>query len=53
MNEIDKVKLSVVKKKKLIVFILMGVLGSYLVVMEYVYIGDLVKFVGGENVIKD
>lgn len=30
----------------------MGVLGSYLVVIDKLYIGDLVKIVGGENVIK-
>ncbi len=31
----------------------MGVPGSYLVVTEHAYIGDLVKLAGGENVIKD
>ncbi|EAG7528652.1 TPA: heme ABC transporter substrate-binding protein IsdE [Listeria monocytogenes] len=52
-NEIDKVKSSVAKKKKPTVLILMGVPGSYLVVTEHAYIGDLVKLAGGENVIKD
>ncbi|EAG5076373.1 heme ABC transporter substrate-binding protein IsdE [Listeria monocytogenes] len=52
-NEIDKVKSSVAKKKKPTFLILMGVPGSYLVVTEHAYIGDLVKLAGGENVIKD
>lgn len=50
-SEIDKVKSNVAKKKKPTVLILMGVPGSYLVVTEHAYIGDLVKRAGGENVI--
>ncbi|ECL8007083.1 heme ABC transporter substrate-binding protein IsdE [Listeria innocua] len=50
-SEIDKVKANVAKKKKPTVLILMGVPGSYLVVTEHAYIGDLVKLAGGENVI--
>ncbi|EAD5687123.1 TPA: heme ABC transporter substrate-binding protein IsdE [Listeria innocua] len=50
-SEIDKVKANVAKKKKPTVLILMGVPGSYLVVTENAYIGDLVKLAGGENVI--
>ncbi|MBC1393397.1 heme ABC transporter substrate-binding protein IsdE [Listeria innocua] len=50
-SEIDKVKANVAKKKKPSVLILMGVPGSYLVVTEHAYIGDLVKLAGGENVI--
>lgn len=50
-SEIDKVKSNVAKKKKPTVLILMGVPGSYLVVTENAYIGDLVKRDGGENVI--
>ncbi|EIS4902401.1 heme ABC transporter substrate-binding protein IsdE [Listeria innocua] len=50
-SEIDKVKANVAKKKKPTVLILMGVPGSYLVVTEQAYIGDLVKLAGGENVI--
>ncbi|QQU59467.1 heme ABC transporter substrate-binding protein IsdE [Listeria monocytogenes] len=52
-SDIDQVKSNVAKKKKPTVLILMGVPGSYLVVTEHVYIGDLVKLAGGENVIKD
>ncbi|CUL22812.1 TPA_asm: heme ABC transporter substrate-binding protein IsdE [Listeria monocytogenes] len=52
-SDIDQVKSNVAKKKKPTVLILMGVPGSYLVVTEHAYIGDLVKFAGGENVIKD
>ncbi|MBC1715734.1 heme ABC transporter substrate-binding protein IsdE [Listeria welshimeri] len=48
---IDKVKSNVAKKKKPTVLILMGVPGSYLVVTEHAYIGDLVKRADGENVI--
>ncbi|EDO1181228.1 TPA: heme ABC transporter substrate-binding protein IsdE [Listeria innocua] len=50
-SEIDKVKANVAKKKKPTVLILMGVPGSYLVVTENAYVGDLVKLAGGENVI--
>ncbi|MBF2603117.1 heme ABC transporter substrate-binding protein IsdE [Listeria welshimeri] len=50
-SEIDKVKSNVAKKKKPTVLILMGVPGSYLVVTEHAYIGDLIKRAGGENVI--
>ncbi|EAD5680002.1 heme ABC transporter substrate-binding protein IsdE [Listeria innocua] len=50
-SEIDKVKANVAKKKKPTVLILMGVPGSYLVVTENAYIGNLVKLAGGENVI--
>ncbi|EQB9249201.1 heme ABC transporter substrate-binding protein IsdE, partial [Listeria monocytogenes] len=50
-SEIDKVKSNVAKKKKPTVLILMGVPGSYLVVTENAYIGNLVKRAGGENVI--
>ncbi|MBC2278086.1 heme ABC transporter substrate-binding protein IsdE [Listeria welshimeri] len=50
-SEIDKVKSNVAKKKKPTVLILMGVPGSYLVVTEHAYIGDLVKRAGGENII--
>ncbi|EJU2823191.1 heme ABC transporter substrate-binding protein IsdE [Listeria monocytogenes] len=52
-SDIDQVKSNVAKKKKPTVLILMGVPGSYLVVTEHAYIGDLVKLAGGENVIKD
>ncbi|HDF0238415.1 heme ABC transporter substrate-binding protein IsdE [Staphylococcus aureus] len=40
------------QKKHPKVLILMGVPGSYLVATDKSYIGDLVKIVGGENVIK-
>ncbi|MCD2210198.1 heme ABC transporter substrate-binding protein IsdE [Listeria monocytogenes] len=52
-SDIDQVKSNVAKKKKPTVLILMGVPGSYLVVTEHAYIGDLVKLAGGENVFKD
>ncbi|HDU8045019.1 TPA: heme ABC transporter substrate-binding protein IsdE [Listeria monocytogenes] len=52
-SDIGQVKSNVAKKKKPTVLILMGVPGSYLVVTEHAYIGDLVKLAGGENVIKD
>ncbi|WP_343363720.1 heme ABC transporter substrate-binding protein IsdE [Listeria seeligeri] len=49
--KINQVKKRVSKKKQPSVLILMGVPGSYLVVTENAYIGDLVKIAGGKNVI--
>ncbi|MBF2663167.1 heme ABC transporter substrate-binding protein IsdE [Listeria seeligeri] len=50
-TKINQVKKRVSKKKQPSVLILMGVPGSYLVVTENAYIGDLVKIAGGKNVI--
>lgn len=49
--KINQVKTSVSKKEQPSVLILMGVPGSYLVVTEHAYIGDLVKIAGGKNII--
>lgn len=49
--KINQVKTSVSKKEQPSVLILMGVPGSYLVVTEQAYIGDLVKIAGGKNII--
>ncbi|PZG32195.1 heme ABC transporter substrate-binding protein IsdE [Listeria ivanovii] len=50
-TKVNQVKKSVSKKEHPSVLILMGVPGSYLVVTEHAYIGDLVKIAGGENII--
>lgn len=50
-TKVNQVKKSVSKKEQPSVLILMGVPGSYLVVTEHAYIGDLVKIAGGKNII--
>ncbi len=50
-NKIEKVKADVEGIEKPSVLILLGIPGSYLVATEHSYIGDLVKILGGENVV--
>ena len=52
-NKVDELKELVKDEEKPTVLILMGIPGSYLVATENSYIGDLVKQVGGINVVKD
>lgn len=50
-QKVAKAQTKVKQDKKPKVLILMGIPGSYLVVTEKAYIGDLVRLAGGENVI--
>lgn len=52
-QHVSNIKAEVAGKKQPTVLILMGIPGSYLVVTEHAYIGDLVKIAGGKNIIQD
>ncbi|PGK37337.1 heme ABC transporter substrate-binding protein IsdE [Bacillus anthracis] len=51
-NKIAEIKKAVKGKKEPTVLILLGVPGSYLVATEHSYIGDLVKQLGGKNIVQ-
>ncbi|WP_142334722.1 heme ABC transporter substrate-binding protein IsdE [Bacillus toyonensis] len=57
VTKLDKKVASIQKevkgKKEPTVLILLGVPGSYLVATEHSYIGDLVKQLGGKNIVQD
>lgn len=52
-KKISDIKVEVASQKAPTVLILMGIPGSYLVATENSYIGDLVKQLGGANVVTD
>ncbi|PEF32869.1 heme ABC transporter substrate-binding protein IsdE [Bacillus wiedmannii] len=51
-NKVAEIKKAVKGKKEPTVLILLGVPGSYLVATEHSYIGDLVKQLGGKNIVQ-
>lgn len=51
-NKVEDVQSEVAGKEKPSVLILLGIPGSYLVATENSYIGDLVKRLGGENIVQ-
>lgn len=52
-NKIEQIKSKVAGQPAPSVLILMGIPGSYLVATEHSYIGDLVKQLGGTNIVTD
>lgn len=52
MTALDQAKQKAKTEKPVKVLILMGIPGSYLVATEHSYIGNLVKLVGGTNVVQ-
>lgn len=51
-NKVTDIQKQVKGKKEPTVLILLGVPGSYLVATEHSYIGDLVKQLGGKNIVQ-
>ncbi|ARJ24115.1 heme ABC transporter substrate-binding protein IsdE [Bacillus mycoides] len=51
-NKVAEIQKAVKGKKEPTVLILLGVPGSYLVATEHSYIGDLVKQLGGKNIVQ-
>lgn len=51
-NQIEEIRKETEGKEQPTVLILMGIPGSYLVATENSYIGDLVKILGGKNVVQ-
>ncbi|CAH1200524.1 High-affinity heme uptake system protein IsdE [Paenibacillus plantiphilus] len=51
-DKLDEIRAAVEGKEKPTVLILLGVPGSYLVATEHSYIGDLVRLLGGVNIVQ-